>query len=77
MTKRNTESVDFAFTVKETPGDPGWMIMLEPRSEHLSSIAPGFLTLDLRPGTTEQEARGLAKQLGSLVEMVSHTQFRG
>ena len=50
--------------------------MLEPRYGNLPILENGFLGLDLRPGTSLEEARELAKLLNQRVHIVAHTDFK-
>ena len=69
-----TVSGEYAFTVKET-GDGTPFIALEPRGTPLTGagLPRGSFYLDLRRGTTIEQARQLAKFCNSHVEKLTFT----
>jgi hypothetical protein len=73
MTERGT----YSFVVKIDPdGTP--TIVLEPGDEdqHINVLRRGFLVLELRPGTTRQEAEALAERLRQQVTALAYTELR-
>ncbi len=72
MNKATTESADFLFAVKEhATGTP--FIMLQPRHDNLSVVGDGFLSLELREGTSMRQAKEIAQHLNDNIEHVSYT----
>lgn len=78
----STENADYVFTIKEgdTPasgnGDATAWVMCEPRTRELSIVGDnGFLGINLKPGTTLQEATEIVRFLKNHVVGLSYTKF--
>jgi hypothetical protein len=74
----NTEHADYKFTVKEgqpreSGADAPTSLMCEPINHELSIVGSGFLMLNLREGTSVDDAHAVAKYLQRHVVSVSYT----
>jgi hypothetical protein len=74
MTQSKTERAGYAFAVKEFGDGTPW-IMLERSREGLGVLGKGFLGLELKEGTSLQEAETLAAAMRQRVSAVSYTSF--
>jgi hypothetical protein len=71
----NTERAKYRATVKEF-GDGTPFIVFEPMGDEITSLENQLVALDLRPGTTYEQARALADQLDESVEGLAVTALR-
>ncbi len=74
----NTQRADYKFTVKEghprdSGGEAPTSLMCEPMTQELSIVGDGFLMLNLREGTSVDEAHAVADYLQHHVVSVSYT----
>lgn len=74
QTKARTERGDYLFAVKEDVNGAPW-IYLEPRRSTVSPLKDAFIGLELRTGTTHDQAWEIAKTLNDNVEALSFTMF--
>ena len=71
-----TERTRMHFAVRASAsGKP--FIVYEPMVENLSILDRGFLGFDLKPGTTNDEAERLARELNDAITSVSYTVVPG
>jgi hypothetical protein len=70
-----TYTVRHHFTVEDGDG-PSHFLRLEPAGAELPVLGLGFLTLNLREGTTPQEAEELASLLNKRVVSTGYTEIR-
>lgn len=76
MTQAVTERATGLFTVKEhRDGTP--FIMVELDAPGLKALQGGFLSLELRNGTSMEQAKALAGLLNAQVGEIGHTRFDG
>jgi hypothetical protein len=74
MTQSRTERATYVFAVKERADATPW-IMLECSGKGLDVLGNGFIGLDLKEGTTLQEAETLAATLRQNITTVPYTRF--
>jgi hypothetical protein len=67
-----TVRAQFVFAVKEFSHGEPW-VMLERQGEGLEVFGHGFLGLELKRGTSLEDAQRVAATLQALVENVSYT----
>ena len=76
-----TESAEYKFTVKEgapseTSGDAPVFLMCEPEKTELSFLGQsGFLSINLKDGTSISEAQEIANHLQKYITSISATTF--
>ena len=71
-----TERAHYVFTVKEYNENQRW-IRLENSREDLTPLKHGFIGLDLREGTSYEEAREIAGYLNECIANVTFTDVAG
>jgi hypothetical protein len=76
MTESKTDRADYRFTVKEYGDGTPWIMFELRRAPDLPVLGDGFLGLDLRPGTSFEEAKRVASFLNDHVECVAATSFQ-
>lgn len=69
-----TERAEIRIAVKQD-GDGAPFLMIEPTQGTLNILSRAFLTFDMKPGTSLDEARKLADALNAGVRALAHTQF--
>lgn len=72
-----TQRAAYRATVKERSGGEPPFLMFEPMGENMPLLENAFVTLDLRPGTTLEQAQELARHFHTHVEGLSFTTLRG
>ena len=75
MTTADTKRAEYRFRVKEYGDGTPWIYLELVREPDLPTIAPGFLGLDLKEGTSYEEAKEIARFLNERITTVSHTYF--
>ena len=68
-----TERAQYIFTVKEYDGGVPWLMLDLLRSPDIGILQKQMLGLDLRPGTTYDEARELANILNAKISHLTCT----
>jgi hypothetical protein len=75
-TSSKTERAQYRFTVKEYAAGTPWIMFELLRSPDLPVLGDGFLGMDLRPGTSYEEAKTVASFLDERIECVAATTFQ-
>lgn len=75
-TSSKTDRADYLFKVSQYGDGTPWIFLELRRSPNLPALGDGFLGLDLRPGTSFQEAKRIADFLNDHVECVTATSFQ-
>lgn len=73
MSEARTDRAHYRFTVKEYAGGTPWIMLELQREPDLPVLKDGFLGLDLRPGTSYEEAKRIADLLNDNIESVAAT----
>ena len=71
-----TERTRMRFVVKQTASEKPFLAC-EPLVENLSILDRGFLSFDLRPGASFEEAEAIARDLNEKIAAVAYTTVPG
>lgn len=74
MAESSTDRARYVFSVKEFGDGTPW-IMLERGGSSLAVLGGGFLGLELKKGTSMNQAEKIAQLLRRSVQAVSYTSF--
>lgn len=77
MADSKTDRAYYRFTVKEYVSGTPWIMFELLHGPNLPMLKDGFLGLDLRSGTSYEEANVIANFLNDHVECVAATTFKG